>query len=493
MCSRLQKIILVTLFLAAEQANCAVAVAQNDSVEPPIVLREAPILNNNSSQGQKFSLEFFLNAVEKNYPKLKSAEAEKRISNAKRLEKAGAFDPVLTSVNEYLRVQDSFIPGKAKNAIHNESRVDLLTRSGIKLFAGARVNPNDTKTPFVPTGRSGEYYGGLAVPLMRGLRINEKKAAEDQAKIGEPLANHVFASTRLELLLKAAAAYWEWVGARARIEISRNLLNIAKARVDQIKRRVDKGDLPGLDVAESEQEIHRREAALVKSERDFQKYAYLLSVFLWNESGNPAAVPAEKDVPALEPEPSKISEADWSEGRRRAVELRPELKRIAMEREQARVDLRLAENMMLPVMDAYLAQGADTGTQGIGPVIRGGVSISAPLRQRTARGLVQSAKLKMQKLTYDETLERQRIQAEVDDAVSAVNTCCDRWNATLLEVKKAKLVENGERLRFKSGDSTLFLVNQRERASAEAQMRLTEVHTEYLQALAAFRAVSCRL
>lgn len=491
MCLNSQKLFFVVLLCATELFSCAATFAQNEAIEPNIVLRELP--PSISSQGQPFSLDFFLKAVERNYPKLKSADAEKRISNAKRLEKAGAFDPVLTSVNEYLRVQDSFIPGKPKNAVHNESRVDLLTRSGIKLFTGARLNPNDTKTPFVPTGRAGEYYGGVAVPLLRGLRINEKKAAEDQAKLGEPLAGHVFASTRLELLLKAAASYWEWVGAKARIDISRNLLNLAQARVSQIKRRVDKGDLPALDVAESEQEIHRREAALVKSEREFQKYSLLLSVFLWDESGNPAPVPTEKGVPPLEPEPSKISEAEWSEGRKRAIELRPELKRIAMEREQARVDLRLAENMMLPVMDAYLAQGADTGTQGIGPVVRGGVSLSVPLRQRTARGLVQSAKLKIQKLTFDETVEKQRIQAEVDDAVSAVNTSCERWNATLLEVKKAKQVENGERLRFGSGDSTLFLVNQRERASAEAQMRLVEVHTEYLQALAAFRAVICRL
>jgi len=74
-----------------------------------------------------------------------------------------------------------------------------------------------------------------------------------------------------------------------------------------------------------------------------------------------------------------------------------------------------------------------------------------------------------------------------------MNTSCDRWNATLTEVKKAQQVEEGERQRFSAGDGNLFLVNLRERATAEAKMRLAEVHIDYLQAQAAFRAVTCSL
>lgn len=491
---RLQKtnLLLLVSVISLVPANSLMAQdnAPSNSVSAP---SSGPEIRLPASDSKAFSLDYFLALVDRNYPKLQGADAERRISSAKRLEKSGAFDPVLSSFNEYLRVQDTVTPGKPKDAIHNESRVDLLTRSGIKIFTGMRLNPNDTKTPFVPTGKSGEYYAGLSVPLLRGLRINEKLAAEEQAKLGEPLASQVFGATRLEVLLKAAAVYWDLAGAKARVDIARNLLSIAEARVTQIKGRVEKGDLPALDVAESEQEIQRRQAALVKNERDFQKSSLLLSVFLWDESGAPKVVPGLEEVPALSPEPRKLTEAEWMEGRKLALEQRPELKRIALEREQAKVELRLAENMILPAMDAYLTQGADTGPEGIGTVVRAGLAVSAPLRQRTARGQAQAARLKLQKLSLDQKTERLRIQAEVDDTVSAMNTSYERWAATLLEVKKAKQVEEGERLRFGAGDSTLFLVNQRERASAEAQMRLAEVHVEYLQSVAAFRAVTCRL
>ncbi|MBC7997818.1 MAG: TolC family protein, partial [Leptolyngbya sp.] len=426
-------------------------------------------------------------------PKLLSADAERRIASAKRLEKSGAFDPVLNHLSEYLRVQDIFEPGVAKDAIHNESRLSLLTRSGITVFAGARLNPNETKTPFVPTGKSGEYSGGLSVPLLRGLRINEKTASEQQAKLGEPLASEVFGSTRLEVLLKAAATYWDWVGANARVDVARALLNIAKARVDQVKGRVQDGDAPALEISESEQEIHRREAVLVKTEREFQKASFALSVYFWDDSGSPKVMPSVEISPGLTPAPMKLNDLDWDEGRKSALQLRPELKRINLEREQVKVELRLAQNLVLPAMDAFVTQGVDTGPQGIGPIVRAGVAFSVPLRQRTARGQVQGAQLKIQKLNLDEKLEKQRILAEVDDTVSAINTSHERFAATAIEVQKAREVETGERYRFAAGDSTLFLVNQRERTTAEAQMRLVESHVDYLQALAAFKAVTCRL
>ncbi|CAN5563600.1 TolC family protein [soil metagenome] len=442
---------------------------------------------------QSLSFESFIQNVDRYYPKLLGADAERKIAGAKRLEKAGAFDPVFSSINEYLRIQDIINPGTAKQAVHNESRVDLLTRSGIKVFTQFRLNPNDTKTPFIPSGRAGEYSAGFSVPLMRGLRINEKAAAEQYAKLGEPLAAQVFGGTRLEILLKAAATYFDWVGAKARVDIANDLLKLAQTRVEQVKHRVQAGDSPALDVAESEQEIQRRQATLVKTQREFQKAALLLSVFFWDENGNPRDLPTLAEVPLLAPEPTQLTESAWFDGRKQAGERRPELKKIEIEKQQVKVELQLAKNMILPAVDAYFAQGADTGLQGIGSVVRGGMTISAPLRQRSARGQLEAAQLKLRKLTLDEKTERLRIQAEVDDTVSAVNTSFERFEATVVEVIKAKEVEEGERLRFAAGDSTLFLVNQRERTTAEAKMRKVEAQVDYLQALAAFKAVTCKL
>lgn len=473
------------------------AQAQEQLLPAPIYLhefsKEKPLSTMAPGKESQLTLRGFVQSIDSNFPKLLSADAERRLAIAKLLEKSGAFDPTLTHVSEYLRVQDIFTPGKAKDAIHNESRVDLLTRSGMKVFAGMRLNPNDTKTPFVPTGNSGEYYAGVSVPLMRGRVVNEKTIAETQARLSQPVAQQIYLAARMEVLIKAAGVYWEWLGAKSRIVVSNNLLTIAEQRVNQIRERVTSGDAPALEITEAEQEIERRKAGLVKAQRDLQKSSIQMSVYLWRQNLTPDAVPVIDAMPDLNPSPEKISDHTWLAARNLAVQQRPELKRIAVERQIVLAELKLAKNLLLPTMDAYALQGADTGKNGIGPVVRGGVNISIPLRQRTAHGLILAAETKLQKLTFDEAVERQRITAEVDDVVSAINTSFEKSLALAAEVEKAKSVENGEKLRFSAGDSTLFLVNQRERATAEAKVRLIDAHVEYLQALTAFDIVTCKL
>ena len=47
-------------------------------------------------------------------------------------------------------------------------------------------------------------------------------------------------------------------------------------------------------------------------------------------------------------------------------------------------------------------------------------------------------------------------------------------------------VEDAERLRFELGDSTLFVLNQREQATAEAAIREANALADYFRAYAAY-------
>ena len=60
-----------------------------------------------------------------------------------------------------------------------------------------------------------------------------------------------------------------------------------------------------------------------------------------------------------------------------------------------------------------------------------------------------------------------------------VNTSYDRHKAALEEWDAAKQMEQGERLSFTEGESTLFLVIQRERATAEARLQVIDALADY--------------
>jgi outer membrane protein len=441
-----------------------------------------------AEEAQELSYEAFIQAVEKNHPKITTADLKRRIAGAKYLEKQGAFDPGLTLESDYLRYNDFTSRGKVSETFDNDLGLSVLTRSGIKLSAGGRYNTGDVKPPLYPTGDSGEYYVGIKVPLLRGFRINEKTLAERQAKLGIPEADLHFANARLMLLEDASIAYWEWVAAKQKQAVAEKLLGIAQDRYKAVRSRVILGDLPSIDEVETLQEVTRREGQVAKALRDTQKALLKVGLYWWQDNGLPAK--ATIKPPEALPEPVSVSDDDWMDAREAAIEKRPELSTLDIERQMTEVDLAYAKNLRLPILDLFAQPGLDTGGSSIGPTMKAGVMLTIPLRQRTARGKILAANYSLQQIDVTQRMTLQQVLNEVDDAVSALKTIFVQYEAAQKELTLSRLLEEGEREKFTLGDSTIFMMNQRERARAEAEMKRLDVLAAYQQATAVFRAVS---
>ncbi|MGQ9897700.1 MAG: TolC family protein [Acidobacteriota bacterium] len=439
--------------------------------------------------GPPLLLERVFQIIEEQHPKLRGSVIERRVATAKRLEKQGAFDPILSISTDYLRYNSASKRGKVSEAFGLGTEVNFLTRSGIKFFAASRLNLGATKSPLSATGDFGTYEFGFKVPLFRDFRINAKSIGERQAFLGESQADIAVIQTRLELFRKAADDYWAWVAAKRRLDVARNLLKLAEIRNDAIRQRAVAGDLPPIDTVEAEQEVQRRQAALAKAERDFQKAQFKLSLSLWLDDVTTQPPPDEGlvlDV-SLQLEPTEMTAAEVSDAVALALQRRPELQALAVLKDAVRLDLDLARNQRRPVLDLALVPGRDVGFQGIGTTLKAGVIFELPLRQRTADGRIAQAQLKLQKLDLEERTLRQQIMTEIYDVASAINTAWQRYLATKRELEAAIVLERGENQRFLLGDSSLFLVNQRERATAEARNKLIDVQAEYEQAIVALR------
>jgi len=465
------------LFDGAASACGPEALAQAPGKTPP-----APLL-----------LDDVLRQVQAVYPKLAGADAERRTAAAKRQEKEGAFDPLFTTGSDYTRFPSSDKLGVLKAFTASQAGVEVLTPSGIRVIAGGRLNQGDVKAPFSPTGTAGEYFVGVKLPLLRGAGINEKSAELRQSRLGVPLADTEFDETRLAILQKAAHAYWDWVAAGRRVAVARELLSLARTRAGAVRERANAGDLPLIDVTEADQEVQRRTEGLRKSERELQKETFKLSLFLWEADGKPSALPSVHRIPAATAPAGELKDEEVRAARDAALNRRPELGNLAAARKIVEVDLDLARNQRLPQVDLTLAPGLDTGFGGAGSTIKAGVALGLPLRQRTAEGRIQQAELKRRKLDLDLELARQQIVTEVEDAASAIRMTYQRYRAAVEELELARKLEQGERDRFALGDSTLFLVNQRERATAEAAVKTIGIQAEYEQALATFGAVTAQL
>ncbi len=432
----------------------------------------------------------FIQTVDAFYPQIGAADARRRIASARRLEVQGVFDPTLTTLNGYAWMQNTSRFAELKKVLYNQPVFELPLRNGIRLLSTYRFNPRSAQSPYIETGKGGEWAGGVMVPLARGLWINERNINEKIAKIGEPLATQTFTQTRLDLLLRASLSYWNWVGTQRKMQVARRLVQLSTILVDAASRRAAQGDLPRIEVTEAEEDFQRRKADQIAVELEFKKATYDLAVFLFDAQGNPMPFLDEFNVPRDWPTPQEYSDEQLKNSVNQAVAKRPELRRIALQKDQQHAQLKLAKNDILPQADALYTQGYDTGGSGIGNVFRAQVQFSQPLYMRAARGRIKSARFGLEALENELRAERQRIIADVMTAGAAINAAHQRFLAVTTQAQKSEQVYQGERKRFEYGDSTVFLVTQRERQLFDAKIRLIDTQIEYLQAMARMQALT---
>ena len=145
-------------------------------------------------------------------------------------------------------------------------------------------------------------------------------------------------------------------------------------------------------------------------------------------------------------------------------------------------------NIPVPGSPTYLSGGFNRSLANIfrsdAPNYSVGVTISLPLRNRTAKANLAGAQISQNQL---QTLTRQQEQVvivEVRNAVQAVETARQRVLTARRARENAEIQLEGERKLFESGKSTTFFLFQRENTLTNARNAEIRAETDYNKAIA---------
>ncbi len=437
----------------------------------------------------------FLQQVKDYHPLLELAYLRQETASAQRLEKQGAFDPLINAASGYRRYNSSADLGRVQKVVESRFSVDFLSRYGIRVRTGVNLAIGDIKTPVYPTGEIGKYFIDLRLPLLRGAGINPEAADESKAFLYEAQTKHLLRQTELRLLPDALNYYWQWVGAKKKQEVEQLLLKIAQFRAKAIQQKIAKGLLATINGTEAQREVKKRSGRVYKAERALQQAAFKLASFLWKKNLEPALTPTPEQAPDTIAKPVKLNHQTLEQGKQRALHTRPEIQILNLAKKMAEIDHQLAQNTLQPQIDLFVTPGYQVGKGAIegGTEIMTGISMTLPVFQRTARGQIKQTHLAIKNLNIQKQQIIRTIMLEIMDKFSAVNMTYERYQMAKQELELAQQLENGEKTRFEYGDSTLFLVNRRERATGKARLELINVFVEYHQAVAGFKAATGEL
>ena len=486
---------LLCLILSALQLGALAMPTTPPHVELPVPFVETDLLGPDLGPDQSGPLELsaVLRQVEQSHPKLRGAELMRGVAAAKVQEKLGAFDPQLGFSSAYQRYNSSSTPGKPLDYVSNGVVVARTDPSGITWEGGWLNTQGFPKSPASSTGDVGELFVGAKVPFLRGAGINAKSVGVEQAELVERQVEQDYRVVRLLTLLEAGGAYLQWNVAVLQWRILRENESLAIERAEQVGKRVQAGDLAAIDKVEAETEVLKRRELLLKSQREVQKGALKLALYLWNSNGEGSGVPSPRLAPQSLPEGQRLTAEQVHDRQLEALTLRPELRRLDLEKSIVTLDRELADNDRLPQLDLSLRPGYDAGGNGIGFTVKAGLELVIPLGTRGPDGRRQAAILKLQKLDLDQVETLRRILVQVQDAASEVEAAAARGEQARQLYVQSKALEEAERTKFRLGDSTLFLVNARERATLEAALKVLDIRYEQALASLVLDAVTGKL
>jgi outer membrane protein TolC len=449
----------------------------------------------------------FLRRVLAANPLFESAILEQAVAQAEIQSALGGFDPILSAKYDYKEET-----GKEKfSYIDAGVEVPLNTLFGPKVSAGfvRGIGPSISSESATPL--SGFLDVGVAVPLWQGVRTDRRRTALEKANLRPQIAA---AQQQLEinaLLRSAAIQYWSWSEALEQLRIAQTVLDVSVQRANFLASRARLGENAGLDSIEALQEVERRRGDMLRSQRSFEQAGIDAAVFLWTGTGadfrrggggNDRFAQTLLQARELREQPQAVSSvapqtfptldaAQLATDRTTALRLRPEMQRLELSEQNTTLDLTLAYEAQKPFIETkaqwfYPLGGAGSGSSTGSDLslnnFKVGLNVAMPLLFRTAGAQVELFNIALDRVNLQRTQAGRLVQADVDNAVSAIGRAQERVSTAEREVYFAVQMEEGERRRFIAGETTLLIVNLRERAAAEARTRLVTARADYLRA-----------
>lgn len=392
----------------------------------------------------------------------------------------GAFDPVFS-----YRVAEKTFDGTSYY-FYQQPTLTLPTwfgvtlQTGVEELTGNRIDPTET------VGRSS--YMGMQIPLGRDLITDKRRTDLQKAKIAREASYTERRRMINDLLLEAHSAYWEWWQQYRVYMVVIEALNVARKRVDFVRISVKGGDRPALDTTEALAQLQLFEVQWNQTLVALRKSQWELSQFLWKEDQTPYVLPETcqpasnafeqfiiaQNLPALD---SFLTAG---------VTNHPELKLYNFKLNSLEIEKRYRTQQLLPKA-TFNYNFLEKGFQWTAPKtvlfennFQYGLALNIPLRLSAERGEYKKVRYTIQSTTLEQDLKRLQIENKVRASFFEVENLRKQISVQENVLRNYQALLRGEELRFKTGESSLFLVNARETRVWESAQKLEEIKAKYL-------------
>ncbi|HEV2883393.1 MAG TPA: TolC family protein [Pyrinomonadaceae bacterium] len=405
-------------------------------------------------------------------------------------------------------------------------------------FSSIRLTTNNqfsALNPQYPTALTFSY----TQPLLRGLRFDNNRRLVEIARKNLSLTDAQFRQRAIETITSVQRAYWDLVFALRNLQVQRDAVRDSRTQLEHNKRLVAEGALAPIDVVAAEAQVAGFEQTLFSSLEEVSRTENNLknlisenrNADIWNLS----LIPTD----SVDLAPPQVSLPDAI---KTAMDNRPELQQSTVAREINQIDQKYFREQTKPAVDLVGTYGmtglagsvSSVGSnpftsssvqlrervdllsrlQGLDPLpatppqifspdliggysqslrnlagndfnnFRVGVQISLPLRNRTAEAHLGRSLVEGQRIATQREQLEQAIQVDVRNALQSVRSAEARLRAAGIARHASEQQYQSEQRKLDAGQSTVFLVLERQTALTTARGNELRAQTDLNKAIA---------
>jgi outer membrane protein TolC len=459
----------------------------------------------------------------KNSNDIEASRKSVRISEFALQAARGIYDPVFNSQTYYesrTTPTASTIGGAVNGKVTQKALYNDFGLSGFSPFQGGSYNTsfnqsrtttsnrNTTLNPQFPTNLLATY----TQPLWRNRTIDANRRNILIAGRNINLSESQLRQEAITIITNVEQAYWDLYYALRNLQVQIDTLKQAREQYESNRRQAEKGVLAPIDIVQAEAQVYTFEQNVYTAQQAVTNAENVLKPMIlpnrtdpdWNRPLMPTT-PAEIEIPRLSVE---VATAE-------AIRARPELEQIGINEEINRIDQRYYRNLTKPQIDlfgSYTGAGLagtpnplSSGFANVPPLLSGGyftslknlfaqdfptyrmgVTISFPLRNRTAKANLGSSIMRGAQLENQRLQQEENIESDVRNALQSLRSAEYALNAATAARQAAEQLYASEERQFRGGLTTYFLVLQRQTELAAARGREVQARTNLNRTISTF-------
>jgi outer membrane protein TolC len=434
----------------------------------------------------EIGLEAFLARVIANHPLVRQAEAARRQADAELLVARGGFDPYVSAIWDTKRFKGIGYYDEL------DARIVLPTPWGVDFKLGWERAAGQIINPERATPSEGLLSFGVMLPIGPRIVTDERRTALRQAEIAQDAAD-ADRDAALARVVQGAARDWGlWAETERRAQITAEGVTLAAFRLEALRRRIATGDAAAIDSIEATAELRAREVQRLDARAAADAARLVAEAWLWRADGTPDRFPAGAvaSTRAELGQEAELRERLGGEGLRYLVARHPFVQAATARWRQAEAARRLAAVNILPTASVELSGLAAGGSLGdvalpqlSGEETKFSGNVRLPLFPRREVGRLRSAEERTRALQQERERVRRDVEVEAQRALIELVTVDSQLVRQEVLVTLQQRLLDAEQQRFLAGESTLLIVNLRERTLLDERLRLAAMVARRARAL----------